>query len=492
MNATFGMLEQWFGDYLIAPLSSVLFFDLAFWTDSVKVPFIVFWLILCAVYFTFRMSFVNIRAFKHALAVTAGKYDDPSDPGEISHFQALSSALSGTIGLGNIAGVAVAVSLGGPGAVFWMIVAGMFGMSSKFAECTLGIMYRTIEPNGRVLGGPVRYLSAGLKEKQWPRLGKVLAGAFAVMCIGGSLGGGNMFQSNQAFAALANVAPALKNYGWVCGIVLVVLVGLVIVGGIRSIGAAASVIVPFMCVLYMVSGCFVLLFNFDTLPSAFALIMQNAFSLTAGAGAMVGVMMTGFQRAAFSNEAGIGSSSIAHSAAVTQEPVREGIVALLEPFIDTVVVCAMTGFVVVVSGVYTGEHGAGVAMASAAFATVLPWFPVVLAIVVFLFAYSTMISWSYYGDRCWCYLFGERNILVYRLLFLTFTFFGTVFSLERVLEFSDLMVLGMALPNLIGVVILSGKVKVALNDYWQRYTSGQMEPVKTTPVAISPVTTLRD
>ncbi|MDA0713360.1 MAG: alanine/glycine:cation symporter family protein, partial [bacterium] len=397
-----------------------------------------------------------------------------NEPGEITHFQALSSALSATVGLGNIAGVAVAVSLGGPGAVFWMIVAGFFGMSSKFAECTLGVMYRTLEPSGKVLGGPVRYLSHGLKEKNWPRLGKVLAGMFAVLCLGGSLGGGNMFQANQAFAAISNVVPGLSEHAWIFGLIMVFCVGIVIIGGIRSISTTASFIVPFMCGIYIISSIIVLIVNGDKIPAAFALIFSSAFNFEAGFGGLVGVLMVGFQRAAFSNEAGIGSAAIAHSAVATKEPVREGIVALLEPFIDTIIICTMTSLVIIVSGVYDGKHGEGVNMASSAFATVMPWFPYVLAVIVFLFAYSTMISWSYYGDRCWAYFFGEKHIAVYHVIFLTFTFLGTVFSLGKVLEFSDLMVLGMALPNLIGVIVLSGKVKASLNDYWHRFSTGQM------------------
>lgn len=474
MNDMFGLLEQWFGDYLVTPLANLLFFDIAFFTDAIKIPFVVSWLIFGAIFLTIRMAFINIRGFRHALRIVSGKFDKANEPGEITHFQALSSALSATVGLGNIAGVAVAVTIGGPGAVFWMIVAGFFGMSSKFAECTLGVMYRTLEPGGKVLGGPVRYLSEGLKEKNWPRLGKGLATMFAILCLGGSLGGGNMFQANQAFAAMANVIPGLSGHAWVFGLIMVFTVGMVIVGGIRSISTTAAVIVPFMCGIYLISSIIVLIANGDKIPGAFALIFANAFNFEAGFGGLVGVLMVGFQRAAFSNEAGIGSAAIAHSAVATKEPVREGIVALLEPFIDTIIICTMTSLVIIVSGVYDGKHGEGVNMASSAFATVMPWFPYVLAVIVFLFAYSTMISWSYYGDRCWAYFFGEKHTTVYHVIFLTFTFLGTVFSLGKVLEFSDLMVLGMALPNLIGVIILSGKVKTSLNDYWHRYSTGQM------------------
>jgi AGCS family alanine or glycine:cation symporter len=443
--------------------------------SQVSLPFIVTWLVLGAVFFTLRMGFISIRGFRHAIDVTLGHYDHAGDRGEISHFQALNSALSATVGLGNIAGVAVAVGVGGPGAVFWLIVAGFLGMSSKFTECTLGQMYRVTDSKGHLSGGPMRYLSMGLQELGLGGLGRVLAVLFAVLCIGGSFGGGNMFQANQSYVAVAEQIPFLADKAWLYGAFLAVITGAVIIGGIKSIGAAASVIVPVMCGIYVLASIFVLAVNLDQLPSAFGAILSGAFTPEAGYGGLLGVLITGFRRAAFSNEAGIGSASIAHSAAATEEPVREGIVALLEPFIDTIVICTMTGLVVVVTGAYKTHPGEGVLMTSEAFRTVIPWFPVVLALTVFLFAYSTMISWSYYGERCWAYLFGEGYSLLYRGIFLVFVFFGAVFKLGNVLDFSDLMVLGMAFPNIIGLFLLSGKVRAALDDYWGRYTSGQMK-----------------
>lgn len=469
-------LESFFGDYLVSPLASVLFFDVAFFTDSVKIPFIVLWLVIGAVFLTIRMSFINLRAFRHAIHVTAGKYDNPNDPGEINHFQALSSALSATVGLGNIAGVAVAVGLGGPGAIFWMIVAGFLGMCSKFVESTLGQMYRRVGDDGKVLGGPMKYISEGMRERGMPRAGKGLAALFAVMCIGGSLGGGNMFQANQSLAAISGVFPAVEPYRWLFGIILAAFVGIVIFGGIRRIGGAAGVIVPFMCVLYLLGGIFILATHASAIPSAFALIFSEAFSPMAGYGGLIGVLVIGFQRAAFSNEAGIGSAAIAHSAASTTEPVREGIVALLGPFIDTIVICTMTGLIVIVTGTYTGEYGDGVLMTSAAYGTTLSWFPNILSMAVLLFAFSTMISWSYYGERSWVYLFGKKTLLAYRLIFLVFVFLGSVFSLTHVLDFSDLMILGMAFPNMLMLVLLSGKVRRSLDEYWHRYKSGEMLP----------------
>jgi AGCS family alanine or glycine:cation symporter len=475
-------LDQGFGATVVAPLAHVLFFDLAFWDngapDEIKLPFIVFWLIAGATFFTLRFGFINVRAFRHAWVVTTGHYDDPDDPGEVTHFQALSSALSATVGLGNIAGVAVAVAVGGPGAVTWMIVAGFLGMSSKFTECTLGQMYREVGEDGHILGGPMRYLGRGLTELGLPRLGRFLAVLFALMCIGGSFGGGNMFQANQSYAQVADVLPIFSG-GWgslAYGVTLAFLVGIVIIGGIRRIGQVAGFIVPIMCGIYLVAGLFIIVSNIDQIGPALGKIAGEALSPQAGLGGLLGVLVTGFRRAAFSNEAGVGSASIAHSAAATDEPVREGIVALLEPFIDTIVVCTMTGLVVVITGAYESGGEEGVLMTSKAFATVLPWFPRVLSLAVFLFAFSTMISWSYYGERCWSFLFGAQFSILYKVLFLGFVVLGSVLKLGNVIDFSDLMILGMSFPNILGAVLLSGKVGDALKSYWSRFKSGQMQP----------------
>ena len=442
---------------------------------AISIPFIVLWLVVGAIFFTLRMSFINIRGFMHAFKVTKGDYDDPDHPGEISHFQALSSALSATVGLGNIAGVAIAVSLGGPGAIVWMVIAGFLGMTSKFTECTLGQMYRKVDEEGRVLGGPMRYLSAGLAEMNLGLIGKLLAVMFVILCIGGSFGGGNMFQANQSYAAVKGAIPWFEGKAWLYGLMLAFLVGLVILGGIKRIGTAAGLIVPFMCLIYVVAGLFVIVVNASQIPAAFATMFAGAFSMKAGFGGLIGTLVVGFQRAAFSNEAGTGSASIAHSAASTDEPVREGIVALLEPFIDTIVVCTMTGLVVIITGAYNSGAGDGVEMTSAAFASVLPWFPYVLSVAVVLFAFSTMISWSYYGERCATWLFGESASVPYKFLFLIFVFLGAVLNLGNVLGFSDLMILGMAFPNILGLLLLSGKVKRALNDYWGKLENGEFD-----------------
>ncbi len=499
-------LDAAFGTYVVAPMGAVLMFDLIFWDNhdpdladlpgpvrwiaqgalaqsayrGLNLPFIVLWLVFGAVFFTLRMGFINLRGFRHAIDITRGKFDDPDDVGEVTHFQALSSALSATVGLGNIAGVALAVGIGGPGAVFWMVMAGFLGMSSKFVECTLGQMYRQVDASGQVLGGPMRYLGDGLATLGRPKLGRVLAVMFAVMCIGGSFGGGNMFQANQAFAQTARVVPFLADKAWLFGLVVAAMVGLVIIGGIKRIGQVAGAIVPAMCAVYVLAGLVILGANLSAIPHAVGEILTEAFTLRAGLGGLLGVVVTGFQRAAFSNEAGIGSASIAHSAAATEEPVREGLVSLLEPFIDTILICTMTGLVVVVTGEYLntfeGDSTAqGVLMTSAAFETVIPWFPYVLAVAVFLFAFSTMISWSYYGERCWVFLFGSGSSLVYRIIFLGFVLLGSVLKIGSVLDFSDFMILGMAFPNILGLLLLSPQVREKLEDYMSRLSSGEFD-----------------
>ena len=472
-------IDALFGTYLVGPLAFVLFFDLAFWDNGtegeISLPAVVVWLVLGAIYFTFKMAFINLRGFRHSIDVVRGIYDNPEDEGEVSHFQALSSALSATVGLGNIAGVAVAVSVGGPGAVFWMIIAGFLGMSSKFTECTLGQMYRVKDAKGNVSGGPMRYLHKGLEELGMGGFGKFLSIMFAAMCIGGSFGGGNMFQANQSYAAIAEIVP-FELSATVYGVVLATLVGVVIIGGIKSIGRVAEIIVPFMCGIYLLAGSYILLANASNIPTALGVIVTEAFAPISVAGGVLGVLIQGFRRAAFSNEAGVGSASIAHSAAATDEPVREGIVALLEPFIDTIIVCTMTGLVVVITGAYQKEGLEGVAMTSEAFGSAISWFPGVLSLAVFFFAFSTMISWSYYGERCATFLFGENASLPYKILFLFFVVLGSVIKLGNVIDFSDLMILGMAFPNILGLFLLSGKVREQLDDYWSRLTSGEMKP----------------
>jgi alanine or glycine:cation symporter, AGCS family len=631
-------------------VATVFFFNVfkPFGIDG-NLPLAVLWLVVGAIYFTFRMGFINLRAFKHAILVTAGKFDSEEDDGEVSHFQALTAALSATVGLGNIAGVAIAIATGGPGATFWMIAAGFLGMTSKFVECTLGQKYREVRPDGRVMGGAMFYLSKGMGEMGMSSFGKFLAVFFAILCIGGSFGGGCAFQVNQSLNAVATSVPALGgDNGWIYGLIMTVAVGIVIIGGIKSIAKVAEKIVPVMCCVYVLAAISIILMNTDKVPDAFSAIFTQAFTPSAAFGGFIGVLVTGFKRAAFSNEAGVGSAAIAHSAAKTEYPVREGIVALLEPFIDTVVICTMTALVIIISGAYwspesgrswpdvpafttkTEDDGTkkdvslkdevkaiakgevklleetaraedaktnkpddaakliekiiteqaklsaridaivthleglegdkhanelkSLALAKSAIAdagrllgesktdsgTVVAFseaiqslsgnemalepgakdadfkasaknddgvdndreiadmryaitkergaqltsiamdrqirgFKYILAIAVMLFAYSTMISWSYYGERCWAYLFGDGSSMIYRLLFLLFVFLGSIVSATNVLEFGDLMILGMAFPNIIGLLFLSGRVSRDLKEYWAKHKAGEFK-----------------
>ncbi|MGF1482469.1 MAG: alanine/glycine:cation symporter family protein [Cyanophyceae cyanobacterium] len=453
---------------LVEGLGAVLFFEIA------GFPFIVLWLIGGAIFFTLRMGFINVRGFKHAIDIVRGKYDDPEDEGDVSHFQALATALSGTVGLGNIAGVAIAVQIGGPGALVWMTLGGFFGMSSKFIECTLAQEYRLVRPDGTVSGGPMYYLSRGLSRRGMRPIGKGLAFLFAILCIGASFGGGNMFQSNQAYAAVAGVVPIAN---WVFGLVVATLVGIVILGGISRIASITSSLVPAMAVIYVLACLWIIVTNVGEIPTALGTIFSQAFSPQAVEGGIVGVIIQGIRRSAFSNEAGIGSAAIAHSAARTDEPLREGIVALLEPFIDTIVICNLTALTIVITGVYQDTSAAeanGVELTALAFSSVIGWFPIILAIAVALFAFSTMISWSYYGEKAWAYLVGESTIMVYRAIFVVCVFIGAVVNLGAVLDFSDMMLLSMAFPNLIGCYVLSNRVASDLSSYMQRLSSGQM------------------
>lgn len=471
---------------------------LVFSKTEEKIPFVLIWLIVGALFFTFFFKFINFTGFRHALDVVRGKFDNPNDKGEVSHFQALTAALSGTVGVGNIAGVALAVSIGGPGATFWMILAGIFGMSSKFIECTLGLKYRKQNADGSVSGGPMYYLSKGLAKqgKGVGMLGKVLAVLFAIACIGGSLGGGNMVQINQATEQLIVVTGGTESMfygsGWIFGVIMAILVGVIIIGGIKSIVRVTDKIVPFMVAVY-VGACLIVIFaNISEIPTAFGKIFSGAFSSDAMYGGMIGVLIMGFRRAAFSNEAGIGSASIAHSAAKTDEPVSEGIVALLEPFIDTVVICTMTALVIVISdyGTFTPleafesakttGNAAGISLTSSAFAQTISWFPILLSIAVILFALSTMISWSYYGLKAWTYLFGESKgaKVSYKALFCLFVVIGSAISASSVFNFGDAMIFAMAFPNVLGLYFLAPEIRRDLKSYMSRIKSGEIKRYK--------------
>lgn len=455
-------------------------------------PWIVLWLVVAASIFTIYFGFIQVKAFGHAISLVKGDYSDPNDAGEVSHFQALTTALSGTVGLGNIAGVAVAVGIGGPGATFWMIVAGLLGMASKFTECTLGVKYRNEYPDGTVSGGPMYYMVKGFKERNLPG-GRFLAIVFAIFTIGGALGGGNMFQANQAHAQITQITGDFS--GLITGSIFAVVVFLVIVGGIKSIASVTEKVVPFMGVLYVIAAMMILIVNYDQIGWAFGQIFAGAFTGLGVAGGFVGALIQGFKRAAFSNEAGVGSAAIAHSAVRTKEPVTEGVVSLLEPFIDTVVICTMTALVITISGVLvtdpttglyvlneagtsikTADGSSGVALTSAAFASGFSWFPYVLAVAVILFAFSTMISWSYYGLKAWTYLFGEGKTteLIFKLIFCFFIIVGAAVQLGAVIDFSDAMIFAMAVVNITALYCLMPIVKREMNSYFSRLKSGEI------------------
>ena len=492
-------INEWFKPIADAWVSIVLY-PISF-TDEINIPFVLLLLVFGALFFTIRFSFVNITHFSTAINTVRGKYDeledriektdlavdgdipntikDESQEGEVSHFQALATAVSGTVGLGNIAGVALAIALGGPGATFWMIICGLIGMSTKFVECTLGVKYRDVGEDGTVYGGPMYYLSKGLKEGGYEKLGKALAVLFAILCVGASFGGGNAAQSNQAALQIASMlGMSGGSAGTLIGFALAVLVGIVIIGGIKRIASVTEKVVPFMAIIYVLACLFIIFSNFSYIDDAFGLIFSNAFSLQAGFGGLIGVMIVGFQRAAFSNEAGAGSASIAHSAVKTKYPASEGVVALLEPFIDTVVICTMTALVIIMynsGGIFeyggdviiNGEKVEGAVLTSMAFADAIPWFPVVLTVAIILFAISTMISWSYYGLQSWMYLFGKSKLsdLVYKVLFLLFIVIGAAANMDAVWGFSDAMILALIFPNMIGLFFLYPKVKEELVKY---------------------------
>ncbi len=484
VNAAFASSTGWFVNLIFAPFPGTSF------------PWIVLWLVVAATVFTFYFGFVQFRFFKHAIQLVKGDYSDPNDAGEVSHFQALATALSGTVGLGNIAGVAVAVGIGGPGATFWMILAGLMGMASKFTECTLGVKYRNEYDDGSVSGGPMYYITKGFKELGLPG-GKILAVLFAVFCILGALGGGNMFQANQAHAQISGIVGDYP--GWITGVIFALVVFSVIVGGIKSIANVTEKVVPFMGILYVGAALIVLIVNYDKIGWAFGQIFEGAFTGLGIAGGFVGALIQGFKRAAFSNEAGVGSAAIAHSAVRTKEPITEGFVSLLEPLIDTVVICTMTALVITISqqliidpetGLYvlndagsaiaTVGDVSGVALTSAAFGSSISWFPYVLAIAVILFAFSTMISWSYYGLKSWTFLFGEGKTseLIFKLIFCVFIVIGAAASLGPVIDFSDAAIFAMAVVNIFALYFLMRLVKQELVSYSGRLKTGDIRRFK--------------
>ena len=447
---------------------------------TIKVPFLVIWLVLGALFFTFRFKFINIRGIKHSLDLVRGKYDDPTAVGEVTHFQALATAVSGTVGLGNIAGVAVAISTGGPGATFWLILAGLLGMSSKFVECALGVKYRVLEEDGTISGGPMQYLKRGFEERGFKKIGKGLSVIYAFIIILAAFAAGAMFQSNQAAAQLSSVLGVGGVAKTIIGVGIAILVGIVIVGGLKGIAKVTDKVVPSMAGLYILMCLIVIGANIGGIGSAFGLIIDGAFQPQALYGGFIGVMVLGFQRAAFSNEAGLGSASIAHSAAKTNHPVSEGFVALLEPFIDTVVVCTLTALVLIFTGTYTGETATGSALTAVAFGKVIPGASIFLTIAIFLFAFSTILTWSYYGVQAAQSLFGETKIVtnIFKIVFLMTVVLGASIGLGAVIDFADMMFLTLAIPNLIGLYLMSGSVSKDLKVYMEKVKSGVIVKTK--------------
>ncbi len=479
INQIFASSTGWFVSFIFSPFPGTSF------------PWIVAWLVIAATIFTVYFALIQFRAFPHSIALVRGDYSDPNDAGEVSHFQALATALSGTVGLGNIAGVAVAVGIGGPGATFWMVMAGLMGMASKFTECTLGVKYRNEYEDGTVSGGPMYYITKGFAERGVPG-GKPLAILFSIFCILGAFGGGNMFQANQAHQQIAGIVGDFP--GWITGVLFAVVVFAVIVGGLKSIARVTEKVVPFMGIMYVLAALVIIVMNFDKIGWAFGQIFEGAFTGLGVAGGMVGALIQGFKRAAFSNEAGVGSAAIAHSAVRTKEPITEGFVSLLEPFIDTVVICTMTALVIIITGqlvsdpetgllvvengtIVTATGASGVGLTSAAFESAFSWFPYVLAIAVILFAFSTMISWSYYGLKAWTFLFGEgRNKeLVFKVLFCIFVVIGAAANLGPVIDFSDAAIFAMAVVNIVGLYVLMPIVRRELNSYLTRLKSGEIK-----------------
>ena len=512
-------IDDAFAEYT-TPIVDLIFYPVTI--AGKDMPIVIILLLAGALFFTLYFNGVNFRYIKICIKTVAGKYDDldhhvPADqeievqdgqihdtihlkgkvPGEVTHFQALTASLSATVGLGNIAGVAVAIAIGGPGATIWMIVAGLLGMASKFVECTLGVKYREVDEDGKTYGGPMYYLASGLKEMGMAGFGKVLAVFFAIMCIGGSFGGGNMFQSNQAAAQLTQLMDwDGPNAGLYVGLVMAVIVGLVIIGGIKRIGSVTEKVVPFMAIVYVGAGLIIIGINYDMIPFAANQIWDGALNPNAAFGGVIGVLIVGFQRAAFSNEAGVGSAAIAHSAVKTRYPASEGLTALLGPFVDTVIICTMTAIVIIITNAKhnlftygnldsgsnvmlntTNQPINGVDLTSVAFDSAIPNFSIVLTIAVVLFAISTMISWSYYGLQSWKFLFGKGKVsdITYKVMFLVFLVIGASSSLGAVIGFSDAMIFAMVFPNIIGLVLLSPKVKVELKKYLNAIKISKMD-----------------
>lgn len=448
-------------EYTANLLGAFLFFDIG------GFPFIVLWLMVAAVFFTLYLKAVNIRLFFHGLRVASGRYDTTGTTGEVSPLQALLSAISATVGLGSIAGISVAVAIGGPGAIFWIVVAGLLGMATKFAEVTLSLCYRHVSASGRIEGGPFQYIYKGMADINHPVLGRVLAVLFAVFCLGGAMGGGNMFQSNQAVTIMARTFGPLHDLGWLLSLGFAGLVFVVLLGSIRRIAKVAEAVTPLKGILYLLCAIVVVGSHIAELPRTLALIFSEAFSASAATGGVIGMIAVAFKRASFANEAGLGSAPIVYAAAKTEQPVREASVALLEPFFAAVI-ALLTGLMVTITGAYAGASAEdGVLIASRAFASVAPWFSMMLAVNVLIFAYSTTIGWSYYGEIAWCFLFGRRGVKLYYALFCIATFLGGILNFGVILNLSDLFILGMSLPNIVVLYFLRHRIRSEMNAYMQ-------------------------
>jgi AGCS family alanine or glycine:cation symporter len=464
------------------------FADVVFTTitiANVEMPILVIWLTMGMLFFTFYFNFINFRGFTQALRIVRGDYDNPNDPGEVTHFQALSTALSNTVGLGNIAGVAVAISIGGPGATFWMILAGLFGMATKFTEVTLGHKYRVIHEDGTISGGPMYYMSQGLANLGWPNFGKALAFMAAISAIVGGFGSGAMFQTNQSTQQLSSTIETLSGQNidgsqWVLGLIIAALVGFVIIGGLKRIVHVTQVLVPVMAIFYMTSALVIIAFNYQAVPQAFVAIFEGAFAPIGVAGGFIGVFIQGIKRATFSNEAGLGYAAIAHAPAKTTEPVAEGLVALLEPFIDTVLVCTATALVIIITGAYLNPDNLnGIALTSAAFGSVVSWFPHLLSVAAVLFAFSTIIASFYFSQRAFIYLVKKTSFatdLTFKLLFLTAIILGSGMDLSVAIDFADASYMAIAFPNLLTLYILAPEVKLMLSNYMERLKNGEIKP----------------
>ena len=453
-------------------LAEIVFFKLPILGHPT--PIIVLWLVAAAAFFTLYLGFINIRGFGYAIRHLRGEYDQPKASGEISHFQAVSTAVSGTVGIGNIGGVAVAIGMGGPGAVFWLMLAGFLGMSTKLVECTLSVKYRVVNEDGSVSGGPMYYLEHWLALRNWPAAGKMLGGFYAIALVIGCFGIGNMFQSNQAYVQFLTITGGSESFftgrGWLFGGILALVVGGVVIGGIKSIANVASKIVPLMAVLYVGTALIIIGMSYEHIPAAISMIFTEAFSSQSVAGGAMGALVIGFQRAAFSNEAGLGTAGIAHSAVQTDEPASEGLVSLLEPFLDTIVICFITSMVILTTAYPNGLMDSGlegIALTSAAFAHHLSLSPYAIALAGLLFAFSTMLAWSYYGLKAWTYLMGESSAskLTFNLIFCAFVAIGCMVQLDSILSFSDSMVFLIALPNIIGLYLYGPEVKREVTAY---------------------------